>query len=322
MLDEFRALGGTAENICVKEGRFGRGLFPIDSSVPIAVHVPESLLVPLKYLEWDGDAVRIGADAATGPREKAFFESYQRDFSWGVARHETAELLRMLHEAPPQLRELLKGSPWLSDPTPEATRERFFAARGIVYQGKPVIVPIVELANHGHLTAYRKQGGVGLSGKFDGEILVRYRAYDPLQMFNHWGFASPEPFALSLPAHLQTKSGLLQIRLEPQNIQASAQNPFLPKVTVEKGRMTLSFLMLGHKSYPRLARGIFYRIMRDAGWAVPEEAFDGVQHLNRIALYKIIDACEAAAPELGKLVRKVALYQLETMSHSVGARDV
>ena len=40
MLDEFRALGGTADNIQLGQGQFGRGLFPIDPGAPIAILGP------------------------------------------------------------------------------------------------------------------------------------------------------------------------------------------------------------------------------------------------------------------------------------------
>jgi len=40
MLEEFRALGGVAENICLKEGQYGRGLFPREPSKPIQVQIP------------------------------------------------------------------------------------------------------------------------------------------------------------------------------------------------------------------------------------------------------------------------------------------
>lgn len=45
ILDDFRALGGTASNIRLGEGRFGRGLIPTDPNLPVRIHVPENLLV-------------------------------------------------------------------------------------------------------------------------------------------------------------------------------------------------------------------------------------------------------------------------------------
>ena len=77
--------------------------------------------------------------------------------------------------------------------------------------------------------------------------------------------------------------------------------PFFPNVSHAAGRVVFSHLLLGHKKYPRLARGIFYRIMRDAGRQNVEEAFDMIQHVNRTQFYKLEAASEDAPPALGRL---------------------
>src|ERR1041385_3273668 len=83
MLDEFRSLGGIADNIRLGEGRFGRGLFPVDPSRPYRIHIPPSLLVNIRHVECEQDILRISPAANIGAREKAFLESYEREFSWG-----------------------------------------------------------------------------------------------------------------------------------------------------------------------------------------------------------------------------------------------
>ena len=45
LLDEFRALGGTADNIRLGHGEFGRGLFPVDPAKPVVIDIPDNLLV-------------------------------------------------------------------------------------------------------------------------------------------------------------------------------------------------------------------------------------------------------------------------------------
>ena len=70
--------------------------------------------------------------------------------------------------------------------------------------------------------------------------------------------------------------------------------------------------MLGRKNYPRLARGIFDRIMSDAGRPDAAEMFDKVQHINRTQFYRLMVACENAAPPLARLLRNVAAW-LEAM---------
>src|SRR5436305_1795885 len=151
MLEEFRALGGVADNVYLGEGRFGRGLFPIDPSRPIKIHIPESLLLPVKHVEFRNDAFRIKPGAPIGARERRFLENYERDFSWNASREHIHDLLQMVHEAPLELREQLRKfcAWWVSGPTPKAVQERFIASRAIRYNGKRVLMPITELANHG-----------------------------------------------------------------------------------------------------------------------------------------------------------------------------
>jgi hypothetical protein len=324
MLDEFRALGGTADNVCLKDGPFGRGLFPCEPSKPVKVLIPDSLLVDVKHVEFQNNEFRIGSGAKIGVREKRFLENYQRDFSWGLCRLDIEQLLQMMRDAPADLREILEtpfhAVRWLAAPTASSIQERFLDSRIIHYKGSGVIMPIVELANHGHAMRYEVESGVGLSGQFPGEVLVRYQLCDPLQIFGKWGFASDgEFFALSLHMGLE-KSGIVigrnDVKLEP------GRKLFFPDVSIEGGEIKLSYLMLGHKNYPRLARGNFYRIMRDAGRSDAEETFDMILHINRMQFYKLAAASEGAAPPLGSLLRNMARFQLEAMSHSFGTREV
>ena len=326
MLDEFRALGGTADNVRLGEGAFGRGLFAHDPSRPVKVHIPDSLLVDIGHVVFENNEFRIAPGAPLGAREKTFLENYQRDFSWGVGRRETEDLLQMMHEAPADLRELLRSpfnaGRWLSEPTPQTVQERYLDSRVIHYKAADVVMPIVELANHGHASRYEVGDGVGFGGMFPGEVLVQYQLCDALQIFGKWGFASgSEPFALSINLVLEGNLGSLRIARGDVNAEAG-RRPFFPDVTVEGNQVSLSYLMLGHRNYPRLARGNFYRIMRDAGRSDAEERFDRIQHANRMQFYKLDAASERAAPPLGRLLRSVARSQLEAMSNNVGTREV
>ncbi len=329
MLGEFRALGGTAENVCLRDGAFGRGLFPIDPMKPIRMHAPPQLLVETQYIAFDGDAFRWHDKAPIGPRERAFLDAYQRDFSWGVHRFETEALLKGLAEAPEALRALLRtpfnADLWLGGPYPAVVRERYFGTRYITYEGRGVLMPVIELVNHAHTeTSFeRKDGtGIGVSGLFAGEILVRYAFADALGIFENWGFPSAgQPFALSLALGFETREG--EIVVERRDVsQDPKRRPFFPDVTVEGKRLTLSHMLLGHKQFPKLAKANFYRILRDAGRSDAEEVFDRIAHINRAQLLKLMEASEQAAAPVGRLVRDVARVQLEALSSAVGTREL
>jgi len=327
LLVEFRSLGGTAENICLKEGEYGRGLFPQDSSKPIKIHIPDSLLVDHKFAVFENNIFRLAADAPVGARERAFLERYESDLSWPSGKREIENVFEIMQEASPELRELLRKSyyahRWTVEPTDEIIQQRFLDARVIHYKGADVIMPFVELANHGQSTRYQTDDGVGLSGVFTGEILARYQACDPLQIFAKWGFASnSELFAMSI--HIKNdNAGLIVERQDPN--PETATPPFMPAVTRDDaGRLTLSYMLLGHRQRPGLPRGIFYRIMRNAGRQLNQAdvAFDSILHLNRRHMLKLIEACEGAPPRIGRLLRNVARFQLETMSCCIGHEEI
>lgn len=327
ILAEFRALGGTAENICLKDGQFGRGLFPRDSTRPIHIHIPDSLLVDSKFATFENGAFRLAADAPLGARERAFLERYENDLSWHSGRHEIENVFQAVQEASPELRELLRKSyyahRWVSEPADETIQQRFLDAREIYYKGTHVIMPIVELANHGQAGRYQRDDGVGLTGVFPDEILACYQACDPLHIFTKWGFASgSELFALSV--HIKNDSAGLAVERQVPDPE-TATPPFLPAVTRDvAGRLTLSYMLLGHRERPGLPRGIFYRIVRDAGWKrnQADAAFDSILHINRLHMLKLIAACEGEPSRIGKLLRNVARFQLEVMSYCISHEDL
>ncbi|MBV9991270.1 MAG: hypothetical protein JOZ72_08240 [Alphaproteobacteria bacterium] len=325
MLSELRALGGTAENLCLRQGPYGRGLFAIDPAKPVRLRVPDNLLLDLRHLGFVDGEFRVAPDAPVGERERRFHEAYQRDFSWGTGHAEAEELLKLIHAAPPGLRALLdtpfNAYLWLVEPTPHAVQQRYLGTRVIRYKDRWTVMPVVELANHGHTTPYEVGDGVGLSGVFEDEILAEYQVCDPWNMFAKWGFAGAEPVAMSLAMGIQDKVGEIVIERAAVDL-APDKVPFFPEVKTEGGKLVLSYMMLGHKKYPRLARGIFRRIMRDAGRPDADETFDRIQHVNRTQFLKLAAVSEDADPALGRLLRSVVRLQLEAMSCSIGAREV
>jgi hypothetical protein len=327
MLAEFRSLGGIADNICIKDGQFGRGLFSSDPSKPVDVYIPESLLIDVHHLHFSYSDLTVGPESPAGAREKAFIENYEREFSWGVYRRSIEDLMREFRAASPELRAFMESpldlGAWLAEINPKSVAERFFSSRCISYGKRAVVMPIIELANHGTGTTYKVGNGIRLSGQFDGEIFARYELIsDSLQMFESWGFAPPEDAAFSLRLAVDN-AGIVILREQVKPVLVQGV-PFVPDVSTSNGQLTLSHLLLGHKKYPRLAKGIFYRIMRNAGrsQAEAESLFDTILHTNRTQFYKLLALSEDAPPQFGRLLRSLARFQLEAMSNAIGARDV
>ena len=326
LLDEFRTLGGTAENICLRHGAHGRGVFALDPAKPVAIRIPENLLLNIEDAVFQEGEFRVYPLAKIGDRERAFLERYENEFSWGGGgRTEVEHILTAFQELPASLGELLVNEfgfhDWFAGTSSEVVQRRFLESRTIEYKGRTVVMPIIELLNHGALTDYDCSDGVAVRGQFAGELLVQYSISDPLTVFCSWGFAHEQEAALSAPIGLQTAAGPLHIqrRLDAQTV---GQKTWVPELKIEDGKMSLPYLLIGNRKFPRLPRGIFHSVMKNSGLARLDELFDLAQHLNRLKFLNLLRALEGVAGPMAQQLRNMTYYQLGSMSHYYGMRQI
>lgn len=329
MLAEFRALGGVADNVVLKEGALGRGLFPIDPSRPFILRTPPNLLFPVGTIAFEHDELRLRDEARATARERAFFEQYQAAFSWGAyAQVECTEFAVSADALPENIRAVLKTgfaglARMLFDGSiAERAQRRFVNSRCINFHETMVLMPVIELVNHGGKgIGFNTKDGISIAGTTDGEILARYKLMDPYGFFRNWGFASPEKVAFSLPVQVPLGGRTLIVK---RDLPAAGMERItkLPSVTTRGNSVIISHLLLGHAQYPRLAKGIFYRLADDLGLSKREELFDKIQHLNRMRLLDLGAALEDCRGLAASQLRKTCNYQLAALSYSIGRRAV
>jgi hypothetical protein len=230
----------------------------------------------------------------------------------------------MMNELPEAMQEMLTkqlglGS-FFQPPSPRLTATMFIASRAITASGgRRVIMPIIELANHGPGTQYDTQWGVSLHGQFDGEVLVRYTLpADPYDLFTHWMFAPQEPMGFSLKMNLTVGGKEIWIDREFNEEEA----PWVPKISVEGNRISLAYVLLGHRQFPRIPRGAFQRTMSDAGVEKSAEIFEIIQHVNRERFLDLLDGLEALNSQAVQPLRTLARNQLRALSCYYGLRPV
>ncbi len=330
MLAEFRALGGTADNICLRNGRYGRGVFPVDPAKPIAIHIPESLLIDTSDALFENGKFRVGPNSKAGFRETVLLEHYENFFSWGGGgRAETEGIFADAQELPRDLRHVLKSDfhfgDWFDDPTDALVQSQFVETRCISYKGRTVIMPLLELINHDPQSAVGHhsdtQNGLAINGIFPGEVLVRYSDTDAFGAFVSWGFASEQPQAFSISLRGDPGKNPIQVGRDITSLSQKTQF-WIPKVTLDNNQTKLQFLMIGNHKYPRLCKGIFYKLMREA--AVPdfEEAFDKIRHANMSFATNLLSEIETVQGPMAQTLRRVARYQLQAMSWCIGVRAI
>lgn len=326
LLMEFRALGGVADNIRLGEGSLGRGLFAIDASKPILIRVPENLLVTSSDIVFERDVLKIADDARIGTRERRFVEDYHAHLSWnGGGRTEIEQVLLSAQELPDDLRHRLQGEfrcgSWFADYSPALVQKRFISSRAIAFKGRSVLMPVLDLANHGAGNVFEVDDDISLRGAVKDEVLTRYADIDSYGVFLSWGFACMQPQAMSI--ELMGRVGDAQVKIDRElDALETANGVCMPERVSESGSIKLNFLMTGNRQYPRLCRGIFYKIMREAGLSGYEEAFDRILHTNRMHFLGLLAAVDDVRGSMAQTLRHMARYQLETMSFSFGVRAI
>lgn len=327
LLDAFRALGGVADNVALRSGPHGRGLFPRKSGQPIRLYAPPNLLFRVDEMVFVDGRLTLKPDAQVTERERAFFDAYHESFGWGAGGRADCEgFLTRLAAVPDNLRQAVNAELMIEgffdgDKTaPNRAESRFLGTRKIKRRDHMVLMPVLELINHtptGPLMDLKN--GAELAGAFDGEIRFRYAVTDSLGVFTSWGFASDEVLAFSLPLTFRFDQRTVVIsRKAGVAVKGGQFQP--PIVTKENGVTVLSHVLLGHRSYPKLAKTQFYAAMREAGERDPETVFDTIAHHNRLRYLKVLELLEDRPGDLVNELRRMARFQLNALSYALGAR--
>jgi hypothetical protein len=322
ILDEFRSLGGTADNITLREGPLGRGLFSIDAGRPFRLRVPESLLIEVGDVVFENGMLKIGPNSKAGARERNFLEDYYARLAWGAGGRE--EIGRIFEEGaalPAELREALDTKyhcgGWFQNPTAERIERQFVDSREFDYHGRDVLMPVADLANHGPACRYDSKNGIALNGTVSGEITARYTETDTFGIFRSWGFVSESAVALSV--ELEGAMESLRLRIERRSDDTrDDESPWVPARADGNGIVTLSFLVLGHREQPGLARSVFRSLFRKARLGDADEAFDKVWRANLQHFLALLEDLEPLDGPMARSLRRMARLQIQTMAYCFG----
>lgn len=327
MLEEFHALGGVAENIRLGRGRLGRGLFPLNQTLPVLLRVPPNLLFPVDDVEFLGDRMRIRKSANIARRERDFFERYECAFSWGGGgQSESTAYIEKLDALPSDVRALLISNFQFGDLLEGdfvgRTNKQFLKSRQIKSNEKLVVMPLIELANHDpNGLPYKGEECLQIDGRVRDEVLVSYGPHDSFSMFQIFGFVSQEPATFSVPMKLKVKT--MELTVGRDFSQAAKRGNFWsPRLNSSENTLALSFLMIGNPEFSRLLRGAFCTLIEEAGIKDADEVFDRILHFNWMKFLKLLEALEPHRGEMIVNLRKMAHFQLDKMAYCTGGREL
>lgn len=325
LLVQFRALGGTAENVCIRQGPHGYGLFAVIPTRPVRLMVPASLLISPHSLAFTPEGnVEVKNGSGVIAEIAAFHAQYQRSFGWGAGGFERVkqhrEELCALPDALKNFLVILGCSHNLSHLlTPEQAFKEHCISRQIGVFGTSRLVPVIELVNYAYDGApyVVKQDGVSLLGTFENEVLARYRrSMDAFHFFFNYRFATPGRSTLCCevtvdipqfkPLRITRLDGLFDVK----------DGARLPRVRNNKDEIWISFVELVNLDTPALPRQVFIELMSAQGLATnrAHQLFDGLLGHNRQVLQDFLRVCESAGGDAVESLKAVAGYQLSNLS--------
>lgn len=324
MLRQFRTLGGVADNVCIRQGPHGYGLFAVIPRRPVRLMVPAPLLIsPQALVITPTGDVEVKNGSGLSAELAAFHATYQRSFGWGAGGFEYIKQHRQqLCALPGALKNFLHilGCPNdLSQlPTPAQAFKEHCISRQISVFGASRLMPVMELINYANDGASYvvMQDSVSLSGTFKDEVLARYRhSMDAFHFFFNYHFATPGRSTLSCDVtvdipHFKT---LRVTRLD--GLSDVKNGVRWPQLSVRKDEIHLSFVELVNRDTPTLPRQVFIELLSAQGLAISRahQLFEGLLDHNRQIFQDFLRACENAEGHVVENLKAVAGYQLSNM---------
>lgn len=330
MIEEFRVLGGTADNVVQRDGPRGHGLFPIDPSKPVDIHVPGNLLIPTRWVREDGPDLVIDEASGLDARTRAFFTRYQRAFSWGRdGRRDALSWFEQLEALPEAIKHCLREKLGVTLPQEKSSagdaRARFIATRNIQYRNELVLMPVVELINHApHAAGYDTRDGIRVQGLHTDEVFICYGRGDSLMRFFSHGFVCDEKRAFGLPLVFQDVFGAtLAVRHDVMKWQETqGVGALLPTVENTEHRIVISHVLLGNTTGPRIPRSVFRRILPQFSSEQADEAFQRIAGTNIRILVNVLEQLDSHDAPFCRQLRAAIRLQLLALSDSYGVRDL
>lgn len=320
-LVRFRALGGVADNVDLREGDNGRGLFSKNSKQPVKLFVPNNLLVSTEYLQLDAqDKLILSADCDLNDAHKAFYLNYLNDY--GLNESMMQAMLQQqvqLFKLPDSLKSMMSGFGFstnlFQEPSKSLCLEEFKKSRRIIVNKKPVLMPVVELMNHDERskkTFHIDEKGVAVTGSFKNEILVHYgMAGDAALMYEGYGFSASKTYTFS--GALAVNLGAKVIKIARfVNLFTTVGKTNVPKLHLDGNEIHLSCLVVGSVNDKNSPKKIFIKLMHGVGMPaqVADKVFDGIVEQNRHFFLHLLEELKPLEGSVVEGLRIMAKNQL------------
>jgi hypothetical protein len=323
ILDAFRSLGGTAENIQLLNGSYGRGLAPIKRNLPVNIYVPFNLLPDFESVALDkSEQLRINSNLSLNSKFVSFYENYQKYFGWGygglIAEQSHQDRLDKL---PRGIKDILLILGWTQADFDKKSANQYLnsylVSRKIRIGDTSKLMPIIELLNHSHHGAnFLIDRGIKITGFFKDEILVNYHnSLDSFHFLKNYRFFSPTTTTISCDVEIKV-SDTLSIKISRfDQLSEITSNTKIPKVERQDNLIKISYLEISNKTNPNEPKNCFNALLQP--YAIKSEVinsvFEGLIDHNHKILTELVKQCNLSPAGLSNQILHTAQDVLQAL---------
>ena len=321
LLSEFRRLGGVADNVCQKEGEYGRGIFSVNPSLRARIFTPSKLMIKKDDIYLEDNKLRIKKDKEYNQEIRNFFNFYQDNFSWGSGGKETTELFEKgLSLFNSNLKELIKKYALVDLEErhkvnwDNVIKKQFLNARVVNFRNSLVIAPIWDLVNHKvkSLPFFVNERGISTPNypATNSEIVFQYNDLSALKRFFSYGFFSEETIVFSIPFSITIEDLGIHISCKGKSLKDDSM-----KIERSANKIILEGLPIADVNHPRLPYDYYDEILRKIGHSnFPKDILLKIFQFNISIRKKIINESNLIENEVSKTLTKVMLYEINLIS--------
>ena len=321
LLSEFRRLGGIADNVCQKEGEYGRGIFSVNPLMRARIFTPTKLLIKKDDIYLEENKLRIKKDKEYNTEIRNFFNFYQDNFSWGSGGKETTDFFEKgLGSFNSNLKDLIKKNALVDleerhkGNWDNVIKKQFLNTRAVNFRNSSVIAPIWELVNHKvkSLRFIINENGISTPNYPAGnsEIRISYNNTSPLNRFFSYGFFSEETIVFSFPFSINIEDIGIHISCKGRSLQDDSM-----KIERSSNKIILEGLPIADVNHPSLPYNYLNEILERIDYInSAKDLLSRILKLNIEIRNEIIYEADLLENEVVKTLSKIMLYEINLIS--------
>ena len=326
LLEQFIELGGTAENICLRKGELGRGIFPLDSLRRAKIVAPKNLLIDRGDVCIIRDEIYIKDSSRFSSKEKNFIET-NYNYAWNGGGNDcSAEFLKYVSAMPESVKSQLLDCGFIDSASlnscldEKGVLKRFIDERVVRFEDKSVLAPIWDLVNHSSFAPSIRVSPYGVETPpiEPGleEILHKYSEKNsPIGVWKKYGFACDCVFAYSIPFNINLGDQALAIRCAGQlGLGLKDKTSF----SIDGDILSIKSLPVGCLSIG-LPKENFKSILSSVGLsaAASNRLFPKIREANIKARRDLVDSLQEAGTGAKAQLYKALMYEIKLIENSL-----